>query len=80
MKKCQYGNDTYDECVKLAKRIIDTQELWIFEDLVGKFHIIRCVNGKETFNHYAHTNKWIPRGRVFTETKVTTMWTGGVIV
>ena len=80
MKKHQYGDDTYDECVEWAKEYIGSQELWIFEDLEGKFHAISCVNGKETFNHYAHTNKWIPRGRVFTETKVTTMWTGGVLV
>ena len=52
----------------------------VFEDTAGKFHAISCVNGKETFNHYVHTNKWIPRGRVFTETKVTTMWTGGVLL
>lgn len=80
MKKYQYGDDTYDECVEWAKSYIGSQELWIFEDLAGKFHAISCVNGKETFNHYVHTNKWIPRGRVFTETKVTTMWTGGAIV
>lgn len=80
MKKYQFGNDTYDECVELAKSYIGSQELWIFEDTEGKFHNISLVDGQKTFRHYVHTAKWIPRGRVFTEIKVVTMWTGGVIV
>lgn len=73
------GKDTYDECVEWAKKYIGESELWIFEDTVGGFHTISLVDGQATFNHYAHTNKWIPRGRVFTEIKVNTMWAGGVI-
>lgn len=75
-----HGTDTYDECVELAKKYVGEFELWIFEDTEGRFHAIRLVDGRATFNHYVHTNKWIPRGRVFTETRVTTMWTGGVIL
>lgn len=78
-----HGIDTYDECVEWAKSYIgsqETQELWIFEDDEGKFHPVSLVEGQETFDYYAHTNKWIPRGRVFVEIKVTTMWTGGVMV
>ena len=71
-----HGNHTYDECVEWAKKYIGERELWIFEDTEGRFHAISCVEGQATFNHYAHNIKWIPRGRVFTETKVTTMWTG----
>ena len=70
------GFNTYDECVEWSKSYIGSQELWIFEDHEGEFHAISLVDGQATFNHYAITNKWIPRGRVFTETKVTTMWTG----
>ncbi len=73
------GYDKYDDCVEWSKKHLGSSELWIFEDDEGKFHPIRLVDGQATFNHYAHANKWIPRGRVFTEIKVTTMWTGGVI-
>lgn len=72
------GFNTYDECVEWSKEYIGSQELWIFEDHDGEFRAISPVNGQATFNHYAHTNKWIPRGRVFTETKVITMWTGAI--
>jgi len=71
------GDNTYDECVESAKKYIGKSELWIFEDTEGKFHHIVLVDNN-TFNHYALI-KWIPRGRVFTETKVVTMWTGVVI-
>ena len=71
-------NKTYDECVNWAKNWIGTKELWIFEDTEGGFHAIQLVDGEETFNHYVYNNEWIPRGRVFTETKVNTMWTGAI--
>jgi hypothetical protein len=74
------GFEKYDECVEWSKRYIGSQELWIFEDLEGIFHPISLVDGQDTFKHYAVTNGWIPRGRVFTEIKVNTMWTGGAIV
>ena len=74
------GTDTYDECVEWAKKYLGERELWILEDTKGQFHAISLVGGQATLNHYVHNNKWIPRGRVFTETKVTTMWTGGVIL
>lgn len=69
------GVNTYDECVEWAKSYIGSRELWIFEDTEGKFHAISLVDGQKTFQHYALTNRWIPRGRVFTETIVNTMWT-----
>jgi hypothetical protein len=68
--------EKYDDCVDWTKKYLGSQEQWIFEDLDGKFHSISLVNGQDTFNHYALTERWIPRGRVFTQTKVVTMWTG----
>jgi hypothetical protein len=73
------GFNTYDECVEWSKECIGSQEIWIFEDQDGVFHPISLVYGQKTFKHYVHTVKWIPRGRVFTEFQVVTMWTGGAI-
>jgi hypothetical protein len=70
----------YDDCVEWAKSYIGSRELWIFEDHGGKFNVISLVDGQKTFDHYSLANGWIPRGRVFTEIIVNTMWTGGVIV
>lgn len=69
----------YEKAVERAKQQIGNQERWIFEDTEGNFQVIHLVDGDNTMNHYCHVAKWVPRGRVFTETKVTTMWTGVVI-